>query len=296
MITELRTLVAIAKHGTFARAGERIGLTQTAVSGHIRRLEGKLGYALFERTGRSAVLNAAGLRAVEEAKELIDRFDALGKVSDVKRSLVPLRIGAIASVQATHLAQAIGRFSGLVPGCRLHLTTGVSLTLLDSVDAGELDLALMIRPAFGFSKDLVWRSLAQEEYRLLVHRRLEGRALRQIFEEERFIRYERTSFGGRQVERWLRDVGIPVREWLEIDELEGMFSLVRQGLGVAIAPMSACLMPLPEEVAAIALEPDPFFRDIGVMHRRQQLSRKAEAFLDCLFDETTSGNAQMRAT
>ena len=43
MIKELKTLIAVAREGTFAAAGNRIGLTQAAVSAQIQRLEAELG-------------------------------------------------------------------------------------------------------------------------------------------------------------------------------------------------------------------------------------------------------------
>jgi DNA-binding MarR family transcriptional regulator len=45
VITELRTFIAVTRHGTFAAAGERLGLTQSAVSSQIKRLEESLGFA-----------------------------------------------------------------------------------------------------------------------------------------------------------------------------------------------------------------------------------------------------------
>ncbi|HWT19605.1 MAG TPA: LysR family transcriptional regulator, partial [Variovorax sp.] len=70
MINELRTFIAVCRHGTFAAAGERIGLTQSAVSSQVKRLEEALGFALFERTGRSATLNAAGQTTLARAEEI----------------------------------------------------------------------------------------------------------------------------------------------------------------------------------------------------------------------------------
>lgn len=71
MILELRTFIAVARHGTFAAAGERIGLTQSAVSSQIKRLEESLGFALFDRTGRSATLNTAGGETLARAEEIV---------------------------------------------------------------------------------------------------------------------------------------------------------------------------------------------------------------------------------
>ena len=63
MIRELKTLVAVAREGTFAAAGQKIGLTQAAVSAQMQRLEGELGFELFDRSGRSARLNSISARA-----------------------------------------------------------------------------------------------------------------------------------------------------------------------------------------------------------------------------------------
>ena len=71
MLRELQTLLAVAQHGTFAAAGERIGLTQGAVSAQIQRLEEELGFPLFDRTGRSATLNAAGRETLARAQEIV---------------------------------------------------------------------------------------------------------------------------------------------------------------------------------------------------------------------------------
>ena len=71
MINELRTFIAVCRHGTFAAAGERIGLTQSAVSSQIKRLEEALGFELFDRTGRSATLNAAAPISDSNAMRMI---------------------------------------------------------------------------------------------------------------------------------------------------------------------------------------------------------------------------------
>ena len=55
MLRELKTFLAVARHGTFAAAGLHIGLTQSAVSAQIRNLEQALGVRLFDRTGRHAI-------------------------------------------------------------------------------------------------------------------------------------------------------------------------------------------------------------------------------------------------
>lgn len=282
MIPELKTLVAIAKFGTFSAAGDRIGLTQAAVSGQMKRLEQQVGFALFKRTGRSAVINAEGLRVLERAKAIISMFDDLGKPAEHEMA-GHLRIGAIASVQSTLLARALVRFGARFPRHCLHIVPGVSLNLLDQVDVGELDLAVVIKPSHGVPKELLWTPLVEEPYVLAIPLELDADDWTSILQQEPFIRYERTSFGGRQVDRFLKSQSFSVQESIEVDDLQAMLSLVGKGLGVAILPITESNMPLPSDVRAIPLGEHRLTREIGIV-RKMWPDEAVSALADCLLE------------
>jgi DNA-binding transcriptional LysR family regulator len=280
VIRELKTLVAVARFGAFAAAGERIGLTQAAVSGHIRRLEEELGFALFDRTGRSATLNAAGQRTLERARELIAGYDAL-KEPGGESAAREVRIGAIASVQATIIPRAAALFRERHPGRRIHIAPGVSLNLIDMIDGGELDLVVVIRPSFGIPKTIVWRPLVREPFMLAVPASMSGNDWRGLVGRHPFIRYERASLGGRQVERFLNSHGVSVRESIEADDIAALLALVAEGLGVALFPATEACRPLPASVRAVSLGDDAFHREIGFM-TSLATEPAVERFGDCL--------------
>lgn len=288
MVPELRTLIAVSRHGTFAAAGLRIGLTQAAVSGHIRRLETALGFVLFERTGRSAVLNRAGLRTLARAEEIVARVDALGEEYRDDDWQGSLKIGAIASVQATVLARALAPFRARFPRCRVHVSPGVSLHLLDRVDAGDLDLAVLIRPSFDPPKDVVWQPLLTEEYVLLTSTDVPGEDWRHILARAPFIQYDRSSFGGRQVERFLKDAALQPAIWLEMDDIQAMIACVQTGLGVAIAPLTEIILPLREGVRALPLGPGAIRREIGILSRKATASEPSAALTRFLLEAITA--------
>jgi DNA-binding transcriptional LysR family regulator len=73
----LRTLVAIAQHGSFARAAEAVHLTQSAVSLHARSLEEEFNAPLFNRAKRHVMLTEAGHLAVERARETLSIYDSI---------------------------------------------------------------------------------------------------------------------------------------------------------------------------------------------------------------------------
>lgn len=276
MIRELRTLIAVAREGTFAAAGSRMGLTQAAVSAQMQRLEAELGFALFDRSKRSARLNAFGQETLSQAVELISMYGRLGSGHASSRATEPVRIGAIASAQRLLLADALTVLHKQSKHCRTRVVPGLSMELLDLVDAGDIDMAIVIRPPFELQSDLRWTTLAHEPFRLLVPRRMEGTDWAEVLASRPFIRYDRVSFGGRQVDRFLRSAHLIVQEICELDELDAIVRLVATGLGVALVPQTATHRRWPAAVRAIDLGRHTFHRDIGLVHRaNRELSDSA---------------------
>lgn len=118
-----RTLVAIARYRTFARAGEAIGLTQSAVSLQIKTLESEYNVQLFDRSRRQPVLTEAGnilLAQAEQVLAMVDRIpDAL---SDEKKLVGRLRIGAIQTALSGPLPDALLALRNAHPSLRVHVS------------------------------------------------------------------------------------------------------------------------------------------------------------------------------
>ncbi|HWT35806.1 MAG TPA: LysR family transcriptional regulator [Paraburkholderia sp.] len=283
MIRELKTLIAVSQEGTFAAAGSRIGLTQAAVSAQMQRLEAEFGFALFDREGRTARLNATGQQVLVQAQEVVRLYHNLSSTAADPAANVRVNIGAIASVQRSLLPDALARFHAQCEGCRTRVIPGVSMELLNLVDAGELDIAAIIRPPFSFQSDLRWTTLAQEPFRLIVPRGVKGRDWTALLSDQPFIRYDRASFGGRQVDRFLRRMHFTVREVCEVDELEAIVRLVENGVGVAIVPQTATYRRWPAKVRAVDLGHHTFHRDVGLVHRApQHLSEPVKVLLQLI--------------
>ena len=283
MINELRTFISVCRHGTFAAAGERIGLTQSAVSSQIKRLEDSWGFELFDRTGRSATLNAAGETTLARAEEICALYARLGELPDDAANGGLLRIGAIASAQSTLVARALASLRATLPLLRIHVSPGVSMRLMDELDAGKIDAAVMIRPPFGILPDLMWQSLVHEPYVLIAPTKVPGKDWRTLLQEQPFLRYDRASFGGRMVERFLRRQGIVVNDAIELDEIPGLIHMAAKGLGVALVPLVEAHLPLPAGVRVLSLGELTFYREVGLLQRKPRASPPAVAqFAQCL--------------
>ena len=73
-VRHLRLVAAIADSGSLTRAGDRLHLTQSALSHQLRDIESRLGAALFLRVGKRLVLTPAGERLLASARDVLDRL------------------------------------------------------------------------------------------------------------------------------------------------------------------------------------------------------------------------------
>ncbi|MHA4977266.1 MULTISPECIES: LysR family transcriptional regulator [Pseudomonas] len=270
MLRELKTFIAVTRHGTFAAAGMHIGLTQSAVSAQIRQLEQALGVPLFDRTGRQATLNAAGLRALPLAREILETFNRMAVPVDANEYRGELKVGAITTAQTGLLPQALVRLRQAAPTVECKLIPGVSLELLSQVDAGELDSAIIIRPPFDLPKELHVQVLRKEPFALIVPHTLAGDDPLQLLATQPHVRYDRTSFGGRLVSRFLKEHKLDVQVALELDELEAIVKMVECGLGVSLIPQAGLWLERSPNVRVIPLGSRTFYREIILLSRYSQ--------------------------
>lgn len=278
MLREFRTFIAVVREGSFTAAGRQLGLTQSAVSAQIRRLEEQLGLTLFDRGARAALLNAHGRELLPQAEALLALADrtvsqAGGRVRGV------LRMGAIASVQQDLLVRALQDFRAAFPEVQVRVVPGVSLSLLGQVDAGELDLVVLIRPPFALPPELDWQVLLREPMVLAVADTLPLLPWRELLQTQPFIRYDRASFGGRLVEGFLRRHRVRVQEAVELDEIDALAHLARAGLGVALLPCTRLLDT--RGLRLLTLDEAAFEREIGVIGRPSR-SPLVQSMIDCL--------------
>lgn len=288
MLRELKTFIAVTRHGTFATAGMHIGLTQSAVSAQIRQLEQALGVPLFDRTGRQATLNAAGLRALPLAKEILETFNRMAVPVDANEYRGELKVGAITTAQTGLLPQALVRLRQAAPAVECKLIPGVSLDLLSQVDAGELDSAIIIRPPFDLPKELHVQVLRKEPFVLIVPDRLAGDNPLQLLATQPHVRYDRASFGGRLVSRFLREQKLDVQVALELDELEAIVKMVECGLGVSLIPQAGLWLERSPKVRIIPLGSLTFYREIILLSRYNQRQLPVpQLFARCLLADAS---------
>ncbi|MGE0500404.1 MAG: LysR family transcriptional regulator [Rhizobiaceae bacterium] len=140
----LRSFIAIAEEGSFTRAAERVGRTQSAVSLQMQRLEGVLGQTVIVRgKGGSVELNQQGRYLLERARELLALNDDVMRAMRAAPVHGTIRLGVAAELSEQHLPQVLARFADVAPAVEVEVEIAASCLLSVKLKNAELDLVLM---------------------------------------------------------------------------------------------------------------------------------------------------------
>ncbi|MBO0903019.1 LysR family transcriptional regulator [Jiella sonneratiae] len=142
-LDQLRSFVAIVDAGSFTRAAEEVFKTQSAVSMQIRRLEERLGVAVFERTGRTIQVTDAGSRLLVYARRMLSLSQETLSAFDPDAMQGQVRIGLPDDYAERFLPEILARFSRSNPLVELQIACEPSSNLAEHVDRGRLDVALV---------------------------------------------------------------------------------------------------------------------------------------------------------
>jgi DNA-binding transcriptional LysR family regulator len=283
---EMRHLVAfetVVEEGSFARAAEQLGYTQSAISLQIAALERAAGTRLLERPGgRKPVLPTdAGVRMLRHAVRLSAQLQAAEAdlTALAEGTARTLRVGTFQSVSIRVLPDAVRTLLEERPGVgvRLHEASWDS-ELLDLVERGRLDMTFAVTPPVGPFEHI---ELIHDPYVLITQT---GSPLAQrgvvprLTEIGRMplIAYSRSTYG---MESVLRARGIEPNVVFRTDESAALQRLVAAGVGVGLVARLSIDAGIPGVVALDASRHIPA-RTIGlVWHRDTTLSDAAETFV-----------------
>lgn len=232
----LETFIVIADCGSIAEAARRLNLSSAALAQRLRALEADLGHSLVVRAGRTVQPTEEGLAILEHARNLVQGARDLRAIAAGSVPSGQLRLGATATSLVGHLPRIIAGLGQRHPEVEYFIEPGSSVDLYHRVIGEELDAALMIRPRFVIPKSADWLTFRKEPLVLLAPPDSEGEDTGTLLATHRFIRYDRSQWGGQIVDKYLRDNALEVREWLELDALDAIAAMVDRGLGVAIVP------------------------------------------------------------
>lgn len=280
----LRTLLAVARSGSLARAAETVGLTQSAVSLHVKALEDEFGVQLFDRSRRRLRFTEAGRILLARAEEVVALYDRIPEALSDERALVGrLRLGAVQSALNGPIPEALATLRRAHPGLRVYVASGLSAALAMRVAEGDLDVAVTSEPVRPHPPDLVWRTLYEDRFWLVAPPGRQDRNMTALLAELPFIRFDAQAWAGRMIAGELKRLGIDVREEMALDDQQTIIRMAANGLGVAVVALSDdVLIDLPPLTLLPFGQPQLRRRVVLLERRERPAQRFAEAFGDAV--------------
>lgn len=152
----LQTFLAIAQTRSFTRTAERLGLRQSTISQHIRKLEDETGRRLFVRDTHSVTTTADGEAMIEFARGILAANERAERYFAGSKLRGRLRFGASEDFAASLLPEVLREFVRTHPLVEFELTVGLSGELNEKLERGELDLVCGKRRPGDDRGRLVW--------------------------------------------------------------------------------------------------------------------------------------------
>jgi DNA-binding transcriptional LysR family regulator len=270
-IKVLKNFLAITRHKSVASAAKEIGLTAAAAGQQLQQLESELGLELFDRTKRSLSLNHQGRSLIEPIQDIVARYEALG--SDFKSELSgTIVLGALVSTLMGTFGSTLNKIKQSYPNLEVKLIAGLSSNFLDQVLDGSLDAAIVTESPYSLPQNVQWTELYTEPMVLIYPaiKSKKGSTIKELSNDLPFIRFERNTWTGHLVDQTIRASKLAVKEGMELNSVEAIIELVRQGLGYAIVPKLANISWDSDKQLQIAeLSGKTIFRKVGLLERKK---------------------------
>jgi DNA-binding transcriptional LysR family regulator len=237
---QLRAFLAVARRGSFTRAAEDVGLSQSALSLSVRQLENELGLKLLDRTTRQVQLTTVGQTLVASGSRLVDELDAtlreLRDIGEQHRGRVVM--ACVLAVDRSLMPKCAAYCSTKWPSITLSIDDSAASDLIRKFGRGEVEFGIASGEIVG--SDLDVQSLMEDPFRLVCRRddllanhrnarwaQLVGR---------RLVMLNNTSGSRQVIEATLAKTGTQVEVFLELAQPSSVLGTVEAGIGIAVVP------------------------------------------------------------
>ena len=274
-LTELRYIVAVARHRHFGKAAEACFVSQPTLSVAVRKLEEELGVRLFERSHNDVLVTDIGVAIVAQAEQVLNAADGVKDIAEAARDPLgrELKLGVIYTVGPYLVPRLIPGLKQHAPNMALVVKENFTDALAAQLKRGELDAAIMSLPYV--DPQLLSRPLYDEPFHVALPA---GHALAKkkriapadLATDTLLLLGARNCFRDQVIE--ICPVGPhmgALQKTLEGSSLETICQMVAMGAGVTILPST---MRINEDLAAHLVvrpfvNPQPT-RTIAVFYRR----------------------------
>jgi len=286
----LRSWLEVVDSGGFAKATDRIHLSQPRISAHVASLEHALGCSLIERRLRPLTLTDEGKRLLPRARSIIAAVD--DTVSDLRSTKTTIAgriaIASFASASSEFLPDVLMQFRSANPLVEIRVLDGDVQVIESALSDRRASVGLRPRRPEPTDRALVMRPLWREPFVVIAplgHPILES----EIVELEQIVAYPVITIGDP-----MADQSVGYEAWSAIrashltpplgivsHQPTTLAAMVRAGHGVGLVNLLVAAMVRKDGVEVREIENSNLYRDVGLWwHSERPLSRASLAFID----------------
>jgi LysR family nitrogen assimilation transcriptional regulator len=242
-LKQIESFVRVAELGSFTKAAAALGMPQPLLSRHVRQLEVELHQNLLIRNGRGVSLTEAGTVMLEHGRGILHQVAlAQEELGSVRGALAgKVSIGLPPSLSKLVTVPITLAFRKALPQAQLSLGEGFSVVMVESLRAGRLDMAVLYNPPP--SPELEMTLLHEDALILIAGKKstltsvkLKPTMTLAALAELPLILPSRPNAFRLLIETEMLRVNCKPQIALEIDGLNAILELVKEGLGYAILP------------------------------------------------------------
>ncbi len=283
-IDGIKAFVAVADTQSFSLAGNRLHLTQPAVSKRIALLESQMGVRLFDRIGRTVNLTESGRTLEPRARDILFRIEDTQRVISNLGGHVGGNLSLATShhIGLWHLPQVLRAYSEAHPGVVLDLHFMDSEVAHEQIVQGNLELGIITLAPTSHERLAsipIWRDELAFVCSINHPLTQNDRIYIEQLPEFPAILPDMSTFTGRIVKQLFAERGLALNVTMSTNYLETIKMLITVGLGWSVLPVSM----LDDSLQVINVPNVTIARQLGVIHHVQRtLSNAAKAFLELL--------------
>jgi len=297
-LRHLRYFIAVAEEENVTRAAERLHVSQPPLSRQIHDLEEELGVPLFDRTGKSLQLNAAGKVFLVEARAVLERAaqarQTVQALSDNHDQVIDVGYAPSLSVQI--LPQILRVFEQTQPLVRVRLHDLSSGEMQLGLRDGSLQAAFLALPRQAQRGDLSYAKLQSHPVCVAMpaHHPLAKKrkiTLTELF-GHRLIGYNRQDYA--EYHQWLESLSRAVQKKAtlaeEYDSMTSLITAIESGRGIALVSKSLSCFSGPRlQYRPISPAPEPFH--VAIAWREKGLKKSTRALITAAQSVIESGKS-----
>jgi DNA-binding transcriptional LysR family regulator len=290
-IETLKVFCDLAESGSFTKAAQINGVTQSAVSQQISSLERIFKSLLIERSKKHFRLTREGQVLYEHSKQVLDTYGALqNKLQQIKEIISgTIRVATIYSIGLHDLPPYLKRFLKSYPTVNVHVEYRRANQVYEDVIGNVVDLGLVAYPVRDSKLEIT--QLRKDPLVLITHPQHPLTKTRSVklkaLSGQKFIGFEPDIPTRRALDRLLKEHSVQVQHVMEFDNIETVKRAVEIDAGVAIVPQGTVVQEVAKQtLAQMSFDDGEFYRPLAAIYKKSKvLSPAMKQFLAVLKEE-----------